>query len=317
MKTFRRAVIVVGIVAISVLLWKLDARVVMRIVSRVGVGIFLILALEVVTITLNAVGWRLCFNAAEAPAYRVSELWKLWLAMEGINYLIPTGTIAGEVARASMLNDSHPVEVRTASVVISRFGPQLAQITFILTGFVLLVSRLRWFGRHPWMRIAATSLLAAITVLALVYALGGYRWIASREMGPPDSSGLLRSMSRALRRYFGRHPWRFLASVCVFGAAYTWPAVEVWWICRFIGVPVSAVMALTIEVMSNAIDGALFIVPAKIGTQELGKTAIFSILGLPLSSGLAFGIIRHIRELVWALVGFSIYSTWRRRSIAT
>jgi hypothetical protein len=47
----------------------------------------------------------------------------------------------------------------------------------------------------------------------------------------------------------------------------------------------------------------LFVVPAKIGTQEGGKVAVFAALGLPLPLGLAFGITRHVRELAWAALG--------------
>ena len=50
-------------------------------------------------------------------------------------------------------------------------------------------------------------------------------------------------------------------------------------------------------------DGLLFVVPAKIGTQEGGKVAVFAALGLPLLLGLAFGIARHVRELAWAGLG--------------
>src|SRR5258708_11092021 len=81
LQTFRRVVIVVGLVAIALLLWKLDARVVLRTVSHVGFGIFLILALEILTITLNAIGCRLLLALAAAPAVRIRELGKLSLAV--------------------------------------------------------------------------------------------------------------------------------------------------------------------------------------------------------------------------------------------
>jgi hypothetical protein len=63
------------------------------------------------------------------------------------------------------------------------------------------------------------------------------------------------------------------------------------------------VTALTIEVLSVTVDGMLFVVPAKIGTQEGGKMAIFTALGLSPSLGFAFGVVRHIRELTWAAFG--------------
>ncbi len=307
MKWFRRVVIVVGIIAIVILLWKLDFRVVLRTVASIGFGIFFIIILEIGAQILNAIAWRLSFAPAEARAYGISELWRLWLAMDGVNYFVPTGTIAGEVARASMLNDSHPIEVRTASVVISRIGETIAQIAFVLAGFAFLASHVRSFRTFGWIATACAWLFAVVALLVLTYLLVGGRWLALRS-DTPGRAGWVRAMPGQMRGYFRAHRVRFLASMCVFGAAYAWRSVEAYWICRFIGVPVTAIVALTMEVLSVAIDGALFLIPAKIGTQELGKTAIFSLLALPLSAGLAFGIIRHIREIVWALIGFGLYT---------
>ncbi|TPW18607.1 MAG: hypothetical protein FD126_3378, partial [Elusimicrobia bacterium] len=72
--------------------------------------------------------------------------------------------------------------------------------------------------------------------------------------------------------------------------------------------------ALTIELLSITIDGIFFMVPAKVGTQEGGKTAIFTALGLPPASGFAFGVVRHIRELAWAALGLYLCSAPRRDS---
>ena len=69
---------------------------------------------------------------------------------------------------------------------------------------------------------------------------------------------------------------------------------------------------MAIEVLSAAIDSLLFMVPAKVGTQEGGKTAIFATLGLSASAGLAFGIVRHIRELAWAGFGLLLGTAHRR-----
>ena len=84
--------------------------------------------------------------------------------------------------------------------------------------------------------------------------------------------------------------------------------VEIYLILWFLGVPVSVHRALTVEVLSVAIDGMLFFVPAKAGTQEGGKVLIFTILGLDPAKGLALGIVRRIRELTWASIGLLILS---------
>lgn len=310
-RIFHRALLAGGAIAIALLLWKLDTRTVLRIVGRVSWGILFIFALELVSQTLNAFAWRLSFTPREAQSYRLTELWRLWLSMDGINYLIPTGTVAGEVARASMLNDSHPAEIRSASVVASRIGETVAQVVVVLAGLLFFGSSVPRIRSYAWMFSTAAVLLAAMSVAALAYLLFGRRWIAPTEEAQP-AAGLLKATSRHLRAYFAHCRWRFATAVIVFAAAYIWRAFEAFWICRFIGTPVTVKTALTIEVLSIAIDGALFVVPAKIGIQELGKTAIFSLLGLPLASGLAFGIVRHVREIFWAVIGFTIYSVSKR-----
>ncbi len=331
MKWLHRLLIAAGLVAIVVLLVRLDARTALGTVAHAGWGILFIFALDLVPQSLNAFGWRLSFAPREARSYGMLELWKLWLSMDGVNYLVPTGTVAGEVLRAAMLSDAHPAEVRSASVVTSRFGHTVAQITVVLAGFVFFVSRVPLVRQHGWIAMASTILLVLVLVAGITYLFFGRRWIAAEDeredtaSGAPNTEpntapndapmarGLFRATSRTLRDYFAHCRLRFAGSVVVFSVTYLWGAFEAWWICRLIGVPVDVATALTIEALSIAIDGALFLVPAKIGTQELGKTAIFSMLGLPLTAGLAFGIVRHIREFFWAITGFSIYSVSKGR----
>jgi len=113
------------------------------------------------------------------------------------------------------------------------------------------------------------------------------------------------------------HPERVALSTLLFALAYAWGALEAYWICRFLLHPVSPVVAFAIEVLSITIDGLLFVVPAKIGTQEGGKVVAFAALGLPTSLGFAFGVVRHVRELVWAAVGILLYGVAVRRGLSS
>lgn len=312
---FHRLVLAAGLVALGVLVWKLDVRAALEIVSHVGWGMLFLLLLGFVPPLLNASAWRLSFASGEGRTYRFTTLWSLWLAMDGVNYLVPTGSVAGEVARATLLGGTLPFEVRTASVLISRLGQTVAQLAIVLTGLVILVAPLPAMARHRWVTTTATVLLALLALAASAYLLFAPRLVregdgAGRPGSPPG--GWLHRTPAQLRLYFGRSRVRFSFAVFLLAAAYAWNAVEAWWICRLIGLPVDVRTAVTIEVLSVAIDGLFFIVPAKIGTQELGKVAVFSLLGLPVRFGFAFGIVRHVRELFWAAVGLLIYGTRRR-----
>lgn len=315
-KLFRRAVILISIVALGIMLWKLDLRTVWRIVEHVGYGVLLIVALQIGALAFNALGWRFSFRSGQAHHYGMVELAKLWMTMDGINYFVPSGTVAGEVVRVSMLRDVVPLETRTASIVVSRAGQTIAQLGFIILGLAFLVSQVRAAQKIGWAEDAAFWTFIVLLVLT-VLSLLARRWLQPRATQlVRKTRGWVRDMFRQIRIYLTNDPWRFAAAVIAFTAGYAWGAVEAFWICYFIGIHVSALLALTIEVLSVAVDGVLFMIPAKIGSQELGKAAIFTVLSLPISAGVAFGIVRHIREIFWALAGFGAYSIGRPKYAA-
>ena len=82
----------------------------------------------------------------------------------------------------------------------------------------------------------------------------------------------------------------------------------------FLEIGASIGRAMTIEVLSVAIDALLFFVPAKAGTQEGGKVLIFQMLGLDPAKGLALGIIRRLRELSWSMVGLIVLARYHART---
>ena len=317
MRFFQRATLSVALAVFGYLLWKLDAREVLKIALGVGWGFLLILPQEGFCHLFNAAAWRLAFPEAKAARFKLGELWLLRVLGDSLNYLTPSANIGGEVARALMLHHEGTAEERASSVVVAKFTQIAAQAGFLLLGFVFVVSAYLPASPH-WVRarLAASWMLTFSVGAYLVYSLWGRHWI--REAGIEEfAEKKLWGFGRVpwhLRMYFRRHPGRMGGSILLFLAAYFWSSIEAWLICRFIGLPIAWRMAMAVEVLSIGID-AVLLVPAKIGTQETGKTAVFVLLGLPPASGFAFGLIRHVRELSWALAGMSVMA-WAPRLAA-
>ncbi len=313
MKTFQKIVLALGAVTLGVLLWRMDRATVGRLVLQVGWGMALIVSQEAVAHLLNALGWHFAFAAAQAPSFPLIELLRLRVAGDAINYLTPSGTIAGEITRTTMLNESHGTEVRAASVLVAKCTQTLGQILFALTGLVFVA------GRHLLLPRRYESVIYGVAggfaLVLVTFALRELR-LRRRPGAGADAAPTqmrLRALSGWLRHFFRKHPGRFAASTLLFMLGYAWGAFEAYWICHFLGVHVSVGTAMTIEVLSSTIDSILFFVPAKMGTQEGGKIAIFAALGLPPTSGFAFGVVRHVRELVWVGVGLLLYSAHKKR----
>jgi hypothetical protein len=316
MKTLERSLLVIGIAMFGVLVWKMDAATVAGLILRVGWGMALILPQEAVAHVLNALGWRFAFAADRAGSFPLRELIRLRIAGDAINYLTPSGTIGGEIARTAMLNKAETAEVRTASVLVAKCTQTLGQVLFIVTGLVVAV-----IGHFPTARRYGTVVYIAASGLGLALAGAAFYqlWVRYRHGAvaePLSTRRGVHALAGWLRYFFVRHPGRFVVSTLFFFLGYAWGTFEAYWICRFLGVPVSVGTAIAIETLSATLDSVLFMVPAKVGTQEGGKTAIFATLGLPSTAGLAFGIVRHVRELVWAGVGLLI-GTVRKPSIVS
>ena len=133
------------------------------------------------------------------------------------------------------------------------------------------------------------------------------QWLGLPQRAP-DFTRRLQHLDEEIARFHGETRGAFLLSSASFAVGWALGVLEIYIILWLLGVPVTIHRALTIEVLSVAIDGMLFFIPAKVGTQEGGKVLIFTVLALDPAKGLALGILRRIRELSWAAVGMLILS---------
>ena len=310
MKTLERLILAAGLATVAYLLWRFDARAVWSMISQVGIaGALAILAFQIFDHLLNALGWRFAFEAADAARIPLWRLVLVRIAGDGVNYLTPSGTIAGELIRPGMLAAEVPEDIRNSSVIVAKFSQSMGQAFFIFLGliFVLQGELNPLEGRNR-----AYASAAALFVIIMV-AAGLWVFTAENAPGWFNRFKRLDGVRLRMRSYLRRHPGRYAASIFFFMLGYGWGAVEVLVICHFMGIAIAPMTALAVEVLSNVIDSLLFMVPAKVGTQEAGKTAIFHGLGYAASQGLAFGLIRHTREVCWAAFGFALYALKRRR----
>ena len=287
-----------GALGLVVLVWRIDLNAVQLALFHVGWGMALVLSQEIVAHVLNASGWRFAFTREVAARFSLRELVRLRVAGDAINYLTPTATIGGEVARTAMLSDACGADVRAVSVIIAKATQTLAQAFFITAGLALVATE--WITTGP----LRSFLPWAVGVSFLTALLVAHR---VKARGSGTAAAWRRAFGTRLGEFLRNHPGRVALSTLLFALAYAWGAFEAYWICRFLLMPVPVVTAFTIEVLSITVDGILFIVPAKIGTQEGGKVAVFAALGLSPSLGFAFGVVRHVRELIWAALGVFFY----------
>ncbi len=311
--------VAVGLGMLVVLLRHLDFNLVKASLSMVGAGFFLIFIQEIVAYVLNTLGWKYASLPELEREISFPRLLKMRIAGDGLNYLTPSATLAGEWARASMLGGHLPLSTRLSSVA-------LAKITQVIAMGITSLAALLWafFGKVSFSNLGAQLkfgawLLAGLFVIVILIEIRASR--ASKS--GPDQNGStepalnhpeakskwahIKTLDKKMMGFIRNHPSRFLLSVSCFLGGYFWGAFEAYWIARFLGYPVDIPTAVLIEMLSVFMDGVFFAVPGKAGTQEATKTAIFASLGMSPSLGFAFAVVRHIREIGWAAAGLLLF----------
>jgi uncharacterized protein (TIRG00374 family) len=286
---------------------------------HLGVGWILIIGQEILPIVANTAGWHYAFS----PPQRQIKFWhllKMRLAGDGLNYLIPTATVGGEIWRINSLSQNTSVAVGAASVTLAKFNQFLGQALFIALGLLLAAP---WAplkpGLVPWLWVVLAGCLAFLGLIFFSLQRGLFgRLSGLLEIWLPAQvrsylpAKRLQELDNCIAAYLSKDQWAFWSSGGLFALAWALGSVEVFLIFHFLGLPINLATAVTVETLSIFIDLVLFFIPAKLGTQEGGKVLIFLSLGLSPAAGLSFGLIRRVRELFWAGTGLACLTTFPR-----
>jgi putative membrane protein len=262
---------------------------------------------------LDAVGWRYAFPA-RMPG--VPLLVAARLCGEAVNLTTPTATLGGEPLKAWLLARAHvPFEEGLVSVVVAKTALVVAHLGFVAFAVALAAQR----------AAAPPALLTAMAVVTLVgaVAIGGFVWTQQRGLFGASGRVLtwlgvgdrlaphLARLDTELPRFYRERRARFGLSVLFHLLGWVAGGLEVWLALQLLGSSITFATAVLIEACATAIRSASFLVPAALGIQEGGLVAIFVGFGLDAGTGLAFGLIRRLREAAWAAVGFVILAAWR------
>lgn len=309
---FTPLVLALGSATFLYLLWAFEPTRVWGHLVAFGWGFTVLLPFQLLDHMLNAAGWKLAFPPAGSERVRFRDLVRVRIAGDGVNYLTPSANIAGEFVRPGMIDGGLSSDVKVTSVLVAKVTQTAGQVFFIFSGLgYLLHARLFDFDRtHATLgAVGVGAIFLGIVIGVALLVMEPPRWLERRCPAAVESSAPVRGL---LKSYLISHPVRMMGSIAFFMLGYAWGAAEIWIICRFLGAPVGLEMAFFIELFSNMVDSLAFMVPAKIGTQEGGKAVIFKGLGLPPDMGFTVGLIRHVREIVWAGLGLALYAAHSR-----
>lgn len=258
---------------------------------------------------VDTIAWRLLLPGP-VP---LGLVFRARLAGEAINLATPTMAVGGEPVKAFLLRPHVTLLDGLVSVIADKTTIVAGQIVFLAGGLLAARAALPPSSRLlPIMTGLLAVEIVAIGGFALVQASGGLggggrvlgRIGARVGFGGQRYLQGLGDLDRALAALYRRGRRRLVASALVHAVAWASGGLEIYIVLSLLGTPIPLGTALIIESFAGGVKFASFMVPASLGALEGGYVAFFEAFGLAATSGLSFVLVRRLREMAWAGVGF-------------
>jgi uncharacterized protein (TIRG00374 family) len=303
----RPLLIALGVALVAYLVHSVGAGAIWRSFETLSWRLLVVLCFPFsVTTMLHTLGWHYTFPA---PPRSFGRLVAVRLAGEAVNLATPTASVGGEPVKAYLLRPGVPIQNGLASVVVDKTTVVIGQTALLLGG--ILVAAL--LVPTPPGLVAVMAGLLAIEIVAVAGFVAvqlhgaagrGGRLLSRFGVGPrAHHQAQLEGLDRTVRDTYERHVMRLAGSAFCHFLAFALGGLEIYLVVRFLEIPISLPVALTIEAFSTGVKFLSFMVPASLGVLEGGNVAIFAAYGLGGAAGLSYTLVRRLREIVWTTVG--------------
>ncbi len=248
----------------------------------------------------DVLAWRSLFPRVEAAKLRLGRLFWIRLAGEAVNNVTPMVDVGGEPLKVRLLVKNFGVSkpAATASVIVARTSILVSEALFLLVGAAL--------AGVVWPMGDSLRLEIAIGIAAIAALSVAILWV--------QRSGWLARVSPEIRPFYAEERKNFWKAVSFDGMGWALGSVEMYWMCRLVGAPVSWLESFLLESMLQLIRTTTFFIPWNLGTQEGGLVFLMSLGGHPPVAGLGVSLLKRFRQIVWTGAGFAAWFVCRREN---
>ena len=310
-----------GLALFVTIFWKVGWPAIVSNLSAIGAWFFLLVGLYLIAQLAFCLGWWVVIDPLP-PLSRFPRLFGVYLAGDTVNYLSP-GSFAGEPLKARLLGGMLPAGSGLASVTIYKHADMVAQWLFVLAGVAAALWRFPLAAAARWAVLAGVAGLGALLGL-LTWAVfrGTYGPIAARlsrwkplEARASRWAEAARNVDASIRAFYFGHRGRYFVAVGWNLLGWCGGLIETYIVLRLLTHSEGWWTAFAVEALAMALNTMLLWVPARAGSAEGVRVAVFVLLGLPAAQGAAYSLARRARELVWILPGaiYLLASPLRRK----
>jgi hypothetical protein len=278
---------------------------------RVGWWMIALLAIAATRNFLRAGAARLALGE-DRSRFSMGAMYSLLMVSDAIQFAAVAGLLFGQTAKGWLLARRVSGPRAVSTVMIDLLLYYLSAVVFALGGIGLFLIL------YPPTPAARDAGLGSAAVLAGAILLG---WLAFRRRWIRASSlvkllgrwGLVRQketveqaadIDAQIFAFHQRHPASFRGILALDFGCHFLSAFEVTVILWVLGRGAHYPAGIVVEAFTKFVSAGGLLVPGDLGIYQGGTGLIFLLLGYTLATGVAVGLIRQIRSILWAGFGF-------------
>lgn len=281
-------------------------------------GIVLIIFINVISVTVDTLTWRVILGKACLGARRFWELWKIRMVGASYNQLIPAGGIAGEPIKAILMKRFLGIGYResSASMVAFETVNLLALVAFSAVAYLICAAQDSVLIGLGWMlpvglsvfsvAIVGFFLFQRFRVASILLSIVTRGWWRQRIEKMVAGT---KHIEDWLVDFYVNRKRQFSISFVLSILTIVMGAVEIYVASIFLNSPIDFWICLPAAAFIEVVKAGTFFVPARLGTQDVAIVSVVALVTGSASTGLSMAVVRRIRELVMILWGVAI--GWR------
>jgi uncharacterized membrane protein YbhN (UPF0104 family) len=299
----------VGVAVFGWLVWSAGWSALRANLALIGWRFAALVALYAAAQSAFAAAWLLVLSPLPGPR-DFRRILAAYLAGDTINYLTP-GNVAGEPLKAHLLKERFGGGAAVVSLALHKQAELLAQCAYVAIGVAVALTSFTLPALVQVLALAgAAGLAAAFALMTWAFRRGSFApilrrlsripWLGKRlarlELGASE-------VDARILDFHGRHPLRFAGAAALCLAGWCGGLVETYIVLGLLTHRYTFGTSFAIEALAMVAGNMLLFMPGRVGSAEGSRVAVFVLLGLSAAQGVAYGLVRRARELIWVGIG--------------
>ncbi|MDP3981676.1 MAG: lysylphosphatidylglycerol synthase transmembrane domain-containing protein [Chlamydiota bacterium] len=268
---------------------------------------------------IDSWAWKFAFRKSLNKHQSIASLASIRIAGDAVTNTAPFGQLGGEPVKAYLLKQKGiTLDFAIASQVVDKTTLVISQIMYVLLGLVILA--LGWDIARPFQLILLFLFVCGsiLVILFLYFQQKGIfsfiarflmRFALTRRYIEPKLVKI-QHLDQHVALYYKEQKKDFFLALSLYFCGWLVGVFEVYIILVGLDIKGGLAFAIVIDSIHQLVRSFSFMIPYGLGAQEGANVLVFSGFGLNAAFGVSLTLIRRIRELAWAIVGYVLIALY-------